>query len=241
MESKYDIENQRFGKLIAIKRVEDYITPSGQKYIRWLCKCDCGNYKEIVANSLIYGRTKSCGCLRSNLVSKRLKSFNKYDLSNEYGIGYTSNNIPFYFDLEDYDRIKDYCWCIDDKGYVLARDTNNKKSIKFHKILFPNDMVDHINHNKADNRKINLRIVSHSQNNMNKTLQSNNTSGTSGVKWSKRDCIWEADITFQGKRYYLGRFKNYDDAVKARKVAEKQYFGEYSYDNSMKNADKIKE
>ena len=52
----------------------------------------------------------------------------------------------------------------------------------------------------------------------------NNTSGVKGVSWNKRFNNWETYITFQGKRIYLGRFKNKQDAIKARKEAEEKYF-----------------
>ena len=67
---------------------------------------------------------------------------------------------------------------------------------------------------------------------MNKGLQKNNNSGVTGVSWHKRDNIWEARITLNKKQIYLGRFENFEDAIKARKEAEEKYFGEYAYDYS---------
>lgn len=55
-----DLTGQRFGRLTVIKRH----TPKGQK-VRWLCKCDCGNEKDISAYELTSGNTKSCGCLQA--------------------------------------------------------------------------------------------------------------------------------------------------------------------------------
>ena len=69
-----------------------------------------------------HGHTKSCGCLNNekrSLLGKNSKKYNKYNLNGEYGIGWTSNtNEEFYFDLEDYDKIKDYCWFLDNRGYI---------------------------------------------------------------------------------------------------------------------------
>lgn len=59
MSNYNDITDKRFGKLIAIRRTGT--TPYGKAI--WLCKCDCGNYKEIDGSSLRRGNTKSCGCL----------------------------------------------------------------------------------------------------------------------------------------------------------------------------------
>lgn len=94
--------------------------------------------------------------------------------------------------------------------------------------------VDHINHNIKDNRKSNLRIITVSQNAINKKIVSNNTSGVTGVCWNKKDSYWQAYITLDYKTKHLGCFQNKEDAIKARKDAEEKYFGEYSYDNSMK-------
>lgn len=168
-------------------------------------------------------------------MGKFVKRYNTYDLSGEYGIGYTFKNEEFWFDLEDYDLIKNYCWHISSKGYVQ---TNiNGRTVKFHKLLFPDaNQVDHIKHQKFDNRKNSLRVVSNQHNCMNKGLYKNNTSGVTGVSWHKRDKVWQARIKVNYKYICLGRFKNFDDAVQARKEAEEKYFGEYSYDNSIKKA-----
>lgn len=163
------------------------------------------------------------------------KKYNEYNLSGEYGIGYTFKGEEFYFDLEDYTKIKDYCWCIDAYGYV--RGNTKKSKIKFHRLITncSDDMViDHINHNRADNRKLNLRICSQHENNMNKGIAPNNTSGITGVFWNKKLNKWGATIGFKGKNIHLGVFDDFEDAIKVRKEAEEKYFGEYSYDNSQK-------
>ena len=86
-----------------------------------------------------------------------------------------------------------------------------------------NMVIDHKNHNLLDNR-----------NAMNKVIVSNNTSGVTGVVWVKDMQQWRAEIKINTKTIYLGFFNNKDDAIAARKSAEEKYFGEYSYDNSMK-------
>ena len=232
---------RKFGRLKVIEKSEDYITPNGTKFHQWLCECRCGNKVIVNQYSLLRDLTKSCGCLNKELTKERnisCKKCNTYDLSGEYGIGYTSNtNEPFYFDLEDYDKIKDYCWSIRKDGYVYARDSNNNV-IKMHNVVmnFKSD-VDHIHHKKYDNRKSELRIVTRSQNQMNVGLCKNNTSGVTGVCFEKSIKRWSAYITVNRKQIKLGRFKKFEDAVKARKEAEEKYFGEYSYDNSMKVGD----
>ena len=162
---------------------------------------------------------------------------NIYDLSGEFGIGYDFNDNEFYFNLEDYEEIKNYCWNITKDGYVSGYSLQEKKNVLMHRLLlgvFDDKIVDHINHKKHDNRKINLRIVTPSQNLMNTKMFSNNTSGHKGVTFDKSRNKWMAHIKLNGKHKTLGRFVKFEDAVKARKEAEEKYFGEYSYDNSMK-------
>jgi len=165
-----DLTGKKFERLTVIERVENNKYNQSQ----WLCQCDCNgenSLKIILGNSLIRKLTKSCGCLRKENPSKIHKKYNTYDLSGEYGIGYTSKGEEFYFDLEDYDKIKDYCWNKDDNGYILFKTEN--EFIRMHRLVMncPDDMeVDHIYHVNHDNRKSELRIVTGSQNQMNKKL-----------------------------------------------------------------------
>lgn len=233
-----DLTGQKFDRLTVIKRADDYVnSKTGKRTRKWICKCSCDNetIKEVYEYALKNGATKSCGCLQREIVKK----YNTYDLSGEFGIGYTLNGEEFYFDLEDYDLIKDYCWHITSDGYVATNDyKNHYKQIKFHKLLFPKyKIIDHINHRTYDNRKHNLRDVTQSQNQMNQEMRSNNTSGVMGVHWSKRDNKWLSYISADKKRIYLGFFDDFEDAVKSRKEAEEKYFGEFSYDNSMRDKD----
>lgn len=241
-----DLTGQKFGKLTVLKQAEDYIDKNGIHIARWWVKCDCGSNEFIVrGNKLKNGYTKSCGCMQKEAITKighANKKYNKYDLSGDYGIGYTSKGEEFWFDLEDYDKIKNYCWHYDDQGYVKSDIyiENKHLRISLHRLImdFPESKeVDHIIHlpkgqKKFDNRKSNLRIVNESENQMNKHKQGNNTSGIVGVSWHSRDSVWEAYISYNNKQIYLGRFNNKEDAAFARKIAENKYFGEHSFENS---------
>ena len=207
----------------------------------WNCKCSCGTEKIVLGHSLTNGHSQSCGCLKNELSGDRNKKYNIYDLSGEYGIGYTSKGEEFWFDLEDYDKIKDYCWLINDRGYVIARDCKNDgKNISLHWIIAGQKYVDHINGSKTlfDNRKCNLRTTKLSEfstkNNRNRKRISSNTSGVTGVTWCAEIQKWRAYIGVNYKHISLGYFTNFEDAVKARKQAEEKYFGEWSFDNSQR-------
>ena len=231
-----DISGQRFGRLTVIEKTDE----RKNHCVVWKCQCDCGNITYVGGDLLRSGKTRSCGCLAREITSERSIKQNIYDLNTySYGVGYTTKGEPFYFDLEDYEIIKDYCWRLRPDGYVDAVVRGDAKHrILMHNLIMGRRFIDHIGgrETRNDNRKENLRIPPEeygfqSYNNMNKQIQSNNTSGQSGV-WLKSTGKWEASIRVNKKRIYLGVFENLNDAVSARKAAEKEYFGEYSYDNS---------
>lgn len=242
-----DLTGRKFGKLTVIRQAEKKILSNGDFANQWICKCECGNKTIVTTTNLKRGYTKSCGCLIKDVLLKRnkeMKKYNTYDLeSQEYGIGYTSKGDEFWFDKEDYDLIKDYCWYYDSWGHVatqIRRNEDEKFHIVFlHRIVMDakeNDVIDHINHlprkeHKYDNRKSNLRIVTTSQNSMNQHIRSNNTSGIKGVCWDKNVNKWRAYIGYQNRAIRLGAFDNKEDAAKARKEAEEKYFGEYNLSN----------
>lgn len=77
MKNFLDLTGLRFGRLVVIERCEDYFPPNKNKpYVQWLCKCDCGRETKALAYALRSGHKKSCGCLRSDLSTKRVVSYN---------------------------------------------------------------------------------------------------------------------------------------------------------------------
>ena len=94
-------------------------------------------------------------------------------------------------------------------------------------------VVDHINHDTADNRRTNLRVVTQSQNMQNAVVSTRNTSTVPGVNWDEKMHKWHARINFNKQTVELGYYSDFFDAVAARKAGEENYYGEHSYDNSM--------
>lgn len=231
-----DLTGKKFGRLTVLGRDGYYISPKGQKEPTWLCKCDCGNIISTRGSQLRGGIAKSCGCLQRDIVREMSRKYNTYDLTGDYGIGYTFKGEEFYFDLEDYNKIKDYCWC--KSGNYIITHINQNKMLLMHRLIMDcydaNLIVDHIHGTDTtnDNRKSNLRIGTHKQNMMNRQKPSCNKSGETGVIWDKTKNMWMAYIGIDNKHKHIGYFDSFDDAVKARKEAEEKYFGEYSYDNS---------
>ena len=149
-------------------------------------------------------------------------------MTGEYGIGYTLKNEPFYFDLEDYDLIKNYCWAINKDGYVYNK---TKNLVLMHRLVMnaPSDeLVDHIYHEKNDNRKSQLRLCSPSENVRNRSI-SHSSSGVCGVYWYTKENKWSAEIKINGQKINLGFFEDKEQAIKVRKEAEQKYFGDFAY------------
>lgn len=125
-------------------------------------------------------------------------------------------------DLEDIDKISKYKWSLSTKKYARCE----SKKLFLHNLIMnittednKNDkFVDHINGNPLDNRKSNLRILSKSENNFNKHIK------VKGYYQDPKSGKYIASIKVKGKRIYLGRFINEEDAIKARKMAEEKYF-----------------
>lgn len=78
------------------------------------------------------------------------------------------------------------------------------------------EQMDHISGNRADDRPDNLRLVSNTTNSRNREMQSNNTSGVTGVLWYARDGNWQSRIQVDGKMIHLGYFSTREDATIAR-------------------------
>ena len=112
-----------------------------------------------------------------------------------------------------------------DRGYwsvMVAR-----RLYRAHRIIWamhygewPDGQIDHINHDRADNRIENLRVVPHLDNHRNMSLFKNNTTGVPGVKFDTRYGSWVARITVNYKQIALGSYKTKEEAIAARKAAE---------------------
>lgn len=228
---KKDLTGMTFGRLTVLRQTDDFIGVNGQARPMWLCQCSCGNQEllSIRGDSLLGGHTKSCGCLQSEnayIVGKQNQTYNKYNLSGDYGILWSSNtNEAVYFDLDDADVVLQYNWRINDYGYPVA--SINRKAIAMH-VLLGCKNYDHHNRNKLDNRRTNLVQCTVQENARNGSVRTNNTSGFIGVSQRKDTQRWEAAITIDSRKIHLGYFANKYDAIKTRLKAEAEYFGDFS-------------
>lgn len=218
-----DMTGMKFGRLTVLERVPNL---PNSRVTRWKCRCECGKIVEANRNNLLKEHVKSCGCLSTELKKQRSK---KYNLFMPIYIGYTLNtNRPFIVDYEDYEKIKKYCWHETQYGYIATRNPDTKRIMLLHKLIMGEEgIVDHINRNRTDNRKVNLRIVTHQENSINKSMQKNNRSGITGVFYDKQRNKWASQLTFKGKKHFK-RFNDKEEAIKYRKNCEQVYFKEYA-------------
>lgn len=123
-------------------------------------------------------------------------------------------------------RVLNYNWSKAAKGYSAT--SYKGRQIFIHRFVSnpeEHELVDHINRNKKDNRRCNLRNTNKSVNAFNCNVRKNNTSGVTGVWYRKDIKRWAAEIKADYKKICLGTFKKFEDAVRARKAAERQYYG----------------
>lgn len=190
----------------------------------WLCECNiCHRKRLITTYYLNRGKYKTCNCDR--FLPQR------FEEKDNIVYVYIKNNIIALFDKDDYYQyFNNRRLCIDKRGYIVC------EKHKVHRIIMnvtnPKITIDHINGNPLDNRKVNLRICTQSNNCKNKSINSNNTSGVIGVYFNKKVQKWVAEIKVNYKKIHLGYFESLNDASKARKEAELKYFGDYSIQKS---------
>ena len=145
-------------------------------------------------------------------------------------------------DIEDYDRISQHRWCARKSRhshvwYAVRSigDGPDQKLLHMHREILnmtPGNglFADHINGDGLDNRKLNLRIATHSQNHMNERRRKDNKTGYKGVSLltSYSRPMWQANICINQKQIYLGSFSTPELAYEAYCAAAKHYFGEFA-------------
>jgi len=123
---------------------------------------------------------------------------------------------------EDFNLLNKYKWHTSSDGYARTQ-VSRGKFLLMHQLInnTPKGFdTDHINRNKLDNRRENLRTATRSLNNINSGLSIRNTSGHKGIDFYKRVKKWRVRISFENKNVSLGYFDDLKDAIQARKKGE---------------------
>jgi hypothetical protein len=135
-------------------------------------------------------------------------------------------------DDDDYTLISQYTWTYHSAGYAYRTTPRpNPKMILMHRHVMNAESgieVDHINGNRLDNRKSNLRFCTSTQNKANMKIRKDNTTGYKGVSIDKRNGKFQAYININGKRCSLGMYNKLDDAAKAYNKKAVELFGDFA-------------
>jgi hypothetical protein len=136
----------------------------------------------------------------------------------------------YIIDACDMERVQVYRWYITSDGYMETG--IDKKNVRLHRFLLNvtdrKQCVDHINGQKLDNRKANLRLCTQRQNCQNRQTRCNSSSFYKGVSWDRSNNKWRARIYISGNPKFLGNFTDNEEAARAYDKAAREYFGEFA-------------
>lgn len=215
-----DIVDKTFGswKVISLER--------RNRNGAWIykCRCDkCGSISMKTMGELKLSKGQGCKyCITD------------YHFTFDDGMakGVLKDGTPFIIDAEDVDIVNQRTWRKDEDGYIVCRYGNHSRFKMQNYIMnLPYDRTiyfDHINRDKTDNRKCNLRYVNSQQNAMNQSRKSNTVSGFKGVTYVKSKDTYRARIWLNEKCVYLGSSHNPVVAAQMYNVAAKLLFREYA-------------
>ncbi|CAG8752971.1 11774_t:CDS:1, partial [Racocetra fulgida] len=120
------------------------------------------------------------------------------------------SEITFLLDKENFHLLKNYTWCCDKRknaNTYYIETVNKRKKIKLHRLIHPKwKMIDHVNRCGLDNRKCNLRETTYRENNLNRKLFKNNTSGYNGICFEKSRNSWRFDYYEDNNKHKIKRF-----------------------------------
>lgn len=142
-------------------------------------------------------------------------------------------------DDADFDWLNQWKWCFDGRYAVrsehIGESRKNRTSKKYylHRELLNGKTVDHINGDRLDNRRCNIRLCTSSQNSMNSIPRQGASSKYKGVGWHSTAKKWESYIQINGKKKYLGVFDCEIDAAKTYNAVAVELFGEFAKVNNL--------
>lgn len=208
-----NIVGQRFGRLTAIEPKEKQKNGA----MIWQCQCDCGNICDVAYWNLVRNHTRSCGCLKKpDMTGKRFGMLTVLGLSDK-----TAHRGKRRVRLWE-------CQC--DCGAITYKATDiltNKRQSSCPACAAGN---------ASEVARKAAGYVGGTQISRIKDMKPGaaNSSGVRGVYFDKKSGKWRARLRFQRKIMDFGSYLNFEDAVAARKAAEKEYFGAFLEENGDK-------
>lgn len=206
--AKRDIAGQRFGRLTAQRRVPPPDGAAQNDY--WLCRCDCGNERTVLASNLLRGHTRSCGCLKQrDLTGQHINMLTVLEKSDQFATR---------------GKRKVRLWkCRCDCGNITYKATDTLTSQR------ECSCAECAGRRNAAKARENAGFVGGTQlcKLPGEEPSMPHDGKCRGVYYDKKRQLYEAVIKFRGKRTRLGYFRKFEDAVKARQVAEDDVFGEF--------------
>lgn len=133
---------------------------------------------------------------------------------------------------DDYEYLIRWKWYFKD-GYAatnMVSADRKRSTIRMHRLLLrtpPGFDTDHINGDKLDNRRENLRVATRGQNQWNRKKQ-NGTSKYKGIYWNRQNCKWHVQLQVNKKKIWLGYYDNEEDAYAAYQDAAAKYHGMFT-------------
>ena len=206
--AKRDIAGQRFGRLTALRRVPPPEGTAPNDY--WLCRCDCGQERVVLASNLIRGHTKSCGCLKQrDLTGQRIGRLTVLERSDQFATR-GKRTVRLW-----------KCRC--DCGNITYKATDTLTGSR------NCSCAECAGRQNAAKARENAGFIGGTQlcKLTGEEPSMPHDGKCRGVYYNKKRDLYEAVIKFRGKRTRLGHFRRFEDAVKARQAAEQEIFGEF--------------
>ena len=143
--------------------------------------------------------------------------------------GITANGSKFFFDTEDWEKVTSHVWHKSCKGYIISGRRQNMILLHRYVVNAPNTMqVDHINRDKADCRKANLRFATNALNCANTATNKNNLS-TGHKNVYLQNNRYRVIIRKNGAANNFGRYSTLEEAVSVANQKRKDLFGEFAF------------
>lgn len=218
-----DLTGQRFGKLVVLSATDRQMD-SGS--IVWHCKCDCGNEADISARRLTRGKVRSCGCLSNPPVKDYIgKRFGRLTVIEYMGKMNKNSSLKYW---------KCRCDCgnevIVGQTELQSGESQSCGCYQKERLLESLQLIEGTS----------VTILKYTKDH----LKASNKSGYTGVFYDKRTGKWIAKINFKKKSYWLGRYDDKEDAIKARQRGEEMrdrflewYYAEFKIQDSGTDAE----